>query len=338
MIRTSLVALGLLLAVTFVPQRASAQVFGTFPWQMQPYCNIVTLTLTATPAGGFTLDGSDDQCGATNRAGAVGVATFNGGGSVTINFTIVTAPSGKPVHVSAVVSPATGSGTWNDSAGNTGTFAFFGNVPALPARPTPTSGLAAASVTSVELAAGAVGAAQINQTQVQARVTGTCPAGQAVSGINANGTVTCTATDANVQFRVEGKTSALSLPDGVRVDLTNWNTVTFNTGGGTYTPAAGTYTVPSSGLYVISATSATSNVAGPGAGTYRFITVEVNGNVAQQSADEASDSFQELQVVCIRNLNAGDVVNISMIHNLGAGVTTGNSSAGDSHFAVVKLR
>lgn len=60
-----------------VPAPLSAQVFGTFPWQMQPYCNVVTLTLTSTPAG-FTLDGADDQCGATNKASAVGVASFNG--------------------------------------------------------------------------------------------------------------------------------------------------------------------------------------------------------------------------------------------------------------------
>ena len=38
---------------------ASAQVFGTLSWQMQPYCNVVTLTLTVTPTG-FALDGHDD--------------------------------------------------------------------------------------------------------------------------------------------------------------------------------------------------------------------------------------------------------------------------------------
>lgn len=115
---------------------ASAQVFGTFPWQMQPYCNVVTLTLTSTAAG-FVLDGVDDQCGAANKASAIGVASFNQSGNVTLNFTIVQAPSAQPLHVSAVVSVGTGSGTWTDSLGNTGTFAFFGNTAGLPARPVP---------------------------------------------------------------------------------------------------------------------------------------------------------------------------------------------------------
>lgn len=113
---------------------AVAQVFGTFPWQMQPYCNVVTLTLASTPAG-FTLDGSDDQCGATNKGSVVGTATFNASGNVTLNFTVVAAPGGQPVHVSAVVSPGTGSGAWTDSAERTGTFAFFGASPGLPPRP-----------------------------------------------------------------------------------------------------------------------------------------------------------------------------------------------------------
>ncbi len=139
---------------------ATAQVFGTFPWQMQPYCNIVRLTLTSTPAG-FTLDGTDDQCGAADKASAVGVAAFNALGNVTINFTIVTAPAGKPVHVSAIVSPANGTGTWTDSVGNTGTFAFFGSAAGLPPRPFPPSALPPAIITSTELAPGAVTGAKV---------------------------------------------------------------------------------------------------------------------------------------------------------------------------------
>jgi hypothetical protein len=108
---------------------ASAQVFGTFSWQMQPYCNIVSLTLTQTP-GGFTVDGSDNQCGAAKLAGAAGMALFNPDGTVGLEFTIVTAPSPKAVHVSASVNPGTGNGSWTDSVGNSGSFTLSVLAPA----------------------------------------------------------------------------------------------------------------------------------------------------------------------------------------------------------------
>lgn len=115
---------------------AAAQVVGTFPWQMQPYCNVVTLTLGATPAG-YTLDGVDDQCAAAQAAGVVGMASFSQHGLVSLTFTIVAAPSAVPVHVAGVVSPATGNGTWTDSAGHSGTLVFAGHQSGLSARPSP---------------------------------------------------------------------------------------------------------------------------------------------------------------------------------------------------------
>lgn len=325
----------LLLVASALPLTASAQVFGTFPWQMQPYCNVVTLTLTTTPAG-FTLDGTDDQCGATNKASAVGVASFSATGNVTLNFSIVTAPAGKAVHVSAVVSPANGAGTWTDSVGNSGTFAFFGNVTGLPARPFPSSGLGASVITTVEIAAGAVGASDINTAEVQARVAGTCPAGQSLSGINANGTVTCVAHTPQVQFRAEGLTN-FAIASGARVDLL-FNQVVYNDGGGAYATGTGVYTVPVTGLYQVTTAGHTSLVPAAGAGTYRFITLHVNGSVVQQTSDEASDTFQNMTLVSVRKLNAGDQVKISMIHNLGAGVTSWGPEANMSHFSVTQLR
>lgn len=113
---------------------ASAQVFGTFSWQMQPYCNKVVLTLTTTPTG-FALSGFDDTCGGTPRSAASGQAVFNPDGTVSVNFTIVATPTGRQTGVSGVVNPTTGQGTWTDSVGNAGTFAFGGNSPGLPPRP-----------------------------------------------------------------------------------------------------------------------------------------------------------------------------------------------------------
>jgi hypothetical protein len=113
---------------------ASAQVFGTFSWQMQPYCNKVVLTLTTT-ATGFSLSGYDDMCGANPRSTASGQAVFNPDGTVSVNFTLVSSPSGRSAGVSGIVSPSSGAGTWTDSLGHSGTFAIGGSSLGLAARP-----------------------------------------------------------------------------------------------------------------------------------------------------------------------------------------------------------
>jgi hypothetical protein len=129
------IALG---ALVFGASSASAQVLGTFTWQMQPFCNKVTVTLTAVAAG-FMLHGFDDQCGAGPRGSAAGTVVLNPDGTASVNFTIVTSGAARAVQVSGIVSPATGQGTWTDSAGNAGNFVLGGAVPGLPPRPlTPT--------------------------------------------------------------------------------------------------------------------------------------------------------------------------------------------------------
>lgn len=189
-------------ALTLVlPVLAATQTFGTFTWQMRPYCNRIALTLNYTPAG-FTLDGSDDQCAVSggSRGSAYGVATFTPAGSVALNFTLVPAPSGKAIHVSALVDPGTGNGTWQDSAGRTGAFTL-GTTAGGSARPDPTTVILPGSVgaaelvdggvTTSKLAAGAVTAAKVDGSQVQLRVSGACAAGQLMLGVNADGTVQC---------------------------------------------------------------------------------------------------------------------------------------------------
>lgn len=218
--RLSLLAGAIALAL-LLPVNASAQVFGTFTWQMQPYCNQITLTLKNTTAG-FTLDGTDDQCG-VSRGSAYGVATFTPTGTVALNFTIVPAPSGKAIHVSAVVDPGTGSGAWNDSAGRTGTFSL-GTATGGAARPDPTSTLGAGAVstttladgavTTAKLAAGAVTSAKVDSSQVQLRVSNSCAAGQLMIGVNANGTVLCAAPTrpaANLECLTTGTPTSFSL-------------------------------------------------------------------------------------------------------------------------------
>jgi hypothetical protein len=309
---------------------ASAQaVIGPVPWQMQPYCNIVTLTLVSTPAG-FTLDGTDDQCGAANKASAVGIASPNASGNFTLNFTIVTATSAKPVHVSAVVSPADGNGTWTDSAGNAGTFAFLGATPGLPARPLPSSGLAPSVITTVEIAAGAVGATDINTAEVQARVTGTCGAGTAMSAVLANGGVTCVPTSTDVRFRAA--TLASQSISGSSTLINGWATLT-NVGGGTYDATTGEYTVPSTGTYMVTATVGLNSNSG--ASGNRCVLVYINNQVEVGECAGPSASLESQSAATVISLTAGDTVGIRVQNNTGAASTTTDAAVAGFYIARV---
>jgi len=133
MTRSLFVAVCTLLVVA--ASAAQAQTLGTFNWQLQPFCNVVTVTVTQAGAV-YTVDGFDDQCGAPQRAPLVGLATPNPDGSIGFGLSVVTVPGGRGVQIEARISIATLSGSWSDSAGNSGTFVFNANAGGTP-RPLP---------------------------------------------------------------------------------------------------------------------------------------------------------------------------------------------------------
>lgn len=100
---------------------APAQVLGTFRWQLQPYCNVVTLVVTQV-GGVFRLEGTDDRCGAATQSSAVGTAFVNPDGSIGFGLTVVTGPGGVAFPVDATVGLPSASGTWRDALGHSGSF------------------------------------------------------------------------------------------------------------------------------------------------------------------------------------------------------------------------
>ena len=132
MSRLPMLLAALLLVVPSLP--AAAQPLGTFRWQLQPYCNVLTLAVTQNGTV-FTLDGVDDLCG-SGPASAVGTAFLKPDLTVGLGVHLVTTPGAAPVHLTVVLNPATVNGTWTDSAGNAGTFLFNPPSPA-PGAPRP---------------------------------------------------------------------------------------------------------------------------------------------------------------------------------------------------------
>jgi hypothetical protein len=184
---------------------------------LQPYCNVVAVTVVQQGAQ-YQLDGTDDQCGAGQRASVTGLAFLNPDGSIGFGLTIVTSPGGVPVQVDATIALASLSGTWRDSTGATGAFVFTPGT-AVPGsgRPVPARG----DVTAVAAGTGLTGGGTAGDVSLavdfgatQQRVTGTCPAGQLMTGVNQNGTVACASVTGGAGGDITGITAGPGLTGG----------------------------------------------------------------------------------------------------------------------------
>ena len=154
---------------------AHAQSLGTFKWQLQPFCNVVTMHVVGV-AGVYTLEGYDDQCGAPTRAPLTGVATPNPDGTIGFGLNVVATPGGRGVQIDARILLPAMNGPWTDSQGNTGTFVL-----------TPGGGTGG----SPRPVAAKIGATAVDSSQVQLRIAQQCPSGGVIHRVHSDGSVTC---------------------------------------------------------------------------------------------------------------------------------------------------
>lgn len=97
------------------------------------------------------------------------------------------------------------------------------------------SEIATNAVGASEIASSAVGSSEINTTQVQRRVTGTCPSGQAIYAVSSTGTVSCRSVGGSTSYLtcVEKYTQqAIAGRNGFAVDTPSCSTGYRRTGGG----------------------------------------------------------------------------------------------------------
>jgi len=114
--------LALLALFTPIPAEAQTQTLGTFSWQMEPYCNTLTLTVVQDQAG-IRLQGTEDLCEAIYAPQAVegsAVLDATGVARVGLNTGVAGGSSLEGTRIFASIDTATLNGSWADDAGRTG--------------------------------------------------------------------------------------------------------------------------------------------------------------------------------------------------------------------------
>ncbi|WP_291987854.1 hypothetical protein [Luteitalea sp.] len=175
------------------PLAAQGSTIGTFRWQLQPFCNVVTVTVVQQ-GGQYHVDGTDDLCGAARLASVVGRAFPNPDGTIGFGLTTVTTTGAAPVHLDARIGLQTLSGPWTDSAGNAGTFVLTAGAGAGGSpRPIPAGGIAPGSITGAQIAPGTLTGIHLAPGAINAAAAafGTCPAGAYLRGILPSGSPVC---------------------------------------------------------------------------------------------------------------------------------------------------
>jgi hypothetical protein len=121
-------------AIVTVASPAGAQLLGKYRFRLEPFCNVVTLSVEQQ-GDIYVLTGFDDRCGASVRAAVTGTAYFNPNGTSGIGLTTIR-PDGISTQDTVTINSTTLSGTWTDTASGIGG-AFTYNPSSVSGTPRP---------------------------------------------------------------------------------------------------------------------------------------------------------------------------------------------------------
>ncbi|MEZ5418189.1 MAG: hypothetical protein R2708_12690 [Vicinamibacterales bacterium] len=140
---------------------AQGTILGTFRWQLQPYCNVITATVVQLGSI-YQVNGTDDQCGAARAASVVGLAFPESRRIDRLRPHDRHDARRRPAAHGRQDLARPSAALWTDSAAQTGTFAFVpaGGTESSP-RPGPSTVILPGSVTTAELADGSVTTAKL---------------------------------------------------------------------------------------------------------------------------------------------------------------------------------
>lgn len=188
--------------------------------------------LTGVPAG--FADGVDDNSGGTVTSVTAG--TGLAGGTITDSGTIGIAAGGvgaiqiDSAEVQARVTGGCPPGSYFEAINSDGSVSCARAVRSVTAG----VGLTGGTITdtgTVALADGGVGSAQIDPSEVQARVTGVCPIGSYLRGITADGSAICTELINQTQLRlVDGRNRFSGRHSSVGIGTDDLPLISFSAG------------------------------------------------------------------------------------------------------------
>ncbi len=141
----------------------------------------------------------------------------------------------------------------------------------------------------------------------------------------------------DVRFRVENLSSALAIGGGATT-INTWSaTPKYNIGDAIYDSSAGTFTVPTSGLCLVTTTVRWQAFAVATGYKCIFITIGLNraGSSCDLPSSTASFMLQPLSTAVY--VDAGEAIAVRAVQSSGGAANVGESGT-DSHFSVTRLK